>query len=181
MQLPHAQQQGGFIHQGHYPQHPYVQSYPPGPSPGQQTGDPYSNPPRPQNLVLDGLEGHMTSPIDLYQPSPTAVPTPQSPAYMYNHRKPPPRYPYITQQGSPVQSPHGHYVIYPGFPATTPTGFPAPGSAQGVGTPSMQGPPPYVTPNTPTDSGCYGSVPNVHAVPSPFSRAVRLYRASVCC
>ena len=49
--------------------------------------------------------------------------------------------------------------MYPG----TPPGFPVHSP-----TPGMTGPPPYGAPNTPTDSGYYGSMSNV--VPSPLSR-----------
>ena len=56
--------------------------------------------------------------------------------------------------------------MYPG----TPPGFPAQSPVNH--TPTMQGPPPYGTPSTPTDSGYYGSMSNVMggAVPSPLSR-----------
>ena len=171
--------QAAYLRQGSYPQHHYVQTYPPGPSPvqhspqqQQQQMGPYSHTQRPQHLILDGREAQLANSVDPYQPSPTAAPTPQSPVYMYN-RKPPPRYPYgVSQQGSPAQSPHGQYIVYQGYSAGTPAGFPAPGSVQGSTTPSLQGPPPYGAPNTPTDSGYYGSMPNVHAVPSPLNRGV---------
>ena len=59
--------------------------------------------------------------------------------------------------------------VYP----NAPVGFPAPSPVNHTpSTPTMQGPPPYPAPSTPTDSGYYGSMPNVHGggVPSPLSR-----------
>ena len=130
------------MRQGSYPTHPYQPSYPPGHSPAPAQS--YPHPQRPQNLILEGRDPSQLA--DPYQPSPTA----QSP-YLY---KPPPRYSF---QNSPAQSPHPQY---PGYHVNTPTtGFPAP-----------QGPPPYGAPSTPTDSGYYGSIPNMHPVPSPVNR-----------
>ena len=72
--------------------------------------------------------------------------------------------------------------------ARTPTGYPVQSPVQPSGGPPTPtfpphqqppvGPPPYGTggPNTPADSGYYGSLPNMHhmsgPVPSPLSRGV---------
>lgn len=70
-------------------------------------------------------------------------------------------------QGSQYNAPQNHY---PGTPVAYPVPSPVPGTPS---TPTMQGPPPYATPNTPTDPNYYGSLQSLHQpVPSPLGNRV---------
>ena len=93
-----------------------------------------------------------------------------------------------------------HFLCLSQFPGRMyvrpPVGYPAQSPAQPSGgppTPTFSphqhpsvGPPPYGAggPSTPTDSGYFGSVPNMHhmsgPVPSPLSRGVRCHCSLYC-
>jgi hypothetical protein len=132
---------------------------------------------RPQNLPLEGNPEMVGSPADPYA-SPVSTPG----AVVYPARRPPPRY--YHPQSSPVPSPHTQFpnrmyarpaVGYPAQSPAQPSGGPPTPTFSPHQHPSV-GPPPYGAggPSTPTDSGYFGSVPNMHhmsgPVPSPLSR-----------
>lgn len=118
---------------------------------------------RPQTLPLqdNAVDVAPGTPSGGYRGS---IPPPQQGA-AYGYRRPP-RYPYPSQlspvatpspQGSQYNTPHNHY---PGTPLAYPVPSPAPGTPS---TPTMQGPPPYATPNTPTDPSYYGNIQSLHS------------------